>query len=479
MASNPMFARELTLDEVQEPLPLTDSGNAERLIRMHGGDLRFCPLMRKWFTWDGTRWRLDNLAQVERWAKGAVRAIAGEVEREEDEKKRAALLRHALRSESGKARREMVSLAAAEAGIAVLPEQLDTDALLLNVVNGTLDLRTLELREHRRGDLITKIAPVEFNAKAECPLWEEFLRTVTKDDPTLIDFLQRAAGYAITGDVGAHVLFFLYGGGRNGKGTFVNTLLAMLGDYAVKVPTEILLARKGERHPTTLTMLQGKRFIVCNEVNEGRKFDMAALKDLTGGDPITAHRMREDDWTFWPSHKLFLTGNSRPRVPENSAAAWERITLVPFEVEIARDKRDPNLFGKLREEWPGILTWAVRGLEKWREAGEGRQGLLIPTRVEEATDGYRVDEDVIGAFVEDRCVLIPTAKVAKPDLFKEFRRWSEENGEPLLGKGEFNARIANLSGVGGKTRTGKARFWTGIAIRTAPMQTEINPEVRA
>jgi putative DNA primase/helicase len=454
-----------------EPLPLTDSGNAERLIRLHGDDLRFCPLMRKWFAWDGARWRLDNLAQVERWAKEAVRSISAEAARAEDSKP---LLRHALRSESGKARREVVSLASAEEGIAVLPEQLDADPLLLNVINGTLDLRTLKLREHRRSDLITKIAPVEFTPEAECPRWEAFLRTVTKGDPTLMAFLQRAAGYAITGDIGAHVLFFLHGAGRNGKGTFVNTLLGMLGDYAVKVPTEILLARKGERHPTTLTLLHGRRFAICNEANEGRKFDLAVLKDLTGGDQITAHRMREDDWSFWPTHKLFLTANSKPRVPENNAAVWERMMLVPFEVEIPRAERDPTLLAKLKAEWPGILAWAIRGLAAWREAGEGRNGLGVPARVEMATESYRVEEDVIGAFVEERCLLLPTAKVPKPELYKEFSRWSEQNAEATLSKHDFNGRVAQLPGVDGsdKLRTGKARLWHGIGLRAAPMQTE-------
>jgi len=460
-------------------LPLSDLGNAQRLVRLHGDDLRYCHPWGAWLAFDGARWKVDDTAQVERFAKGAVRSIAKEVEDAKDEKEATKLLSHALKSQQVQRHRAMIDLARSEDGIPVLPALLDADPMLLNVANGTIDLRTGELRPHRREDLITKLAPVDFDPDAQCPMWTEFLRRIMNGDESLIGFLRRAAGYALTGDVGAHVLFFFHGAGRNGKTTFVNTLFGLLGDYAVKVPTEILLAKRGERHPTTLTMLAGARFVSCNEANEGRKFDLAVLKDLTGGDMITAHRMRENDWTWRPSHKLFFTANSKPRVTESSTAVWERMMLVPFAVEIPRDERDPHLLEKLKSEWPGILAWAVRGCAAWRAEGEGRKGLGVPAPVEDATSAYRVEEDVIGSFVEDRCVLLPTARVSKPELHKEFLRWATDNSEPPLGKHEFNARVAMVPGVDGTGRTGKARLWTGIGIRTAPTQTEMREEARA
>ncbi len=474
LEANP-FTSAVPLDE---PLPPTDLGNAQRLVRLHGADLRHCHPWGSWLPFDGMRWKVDDTAQVERWAKNAVRSIAEEAAQATDDKEAKKLLGHALKSQQAQRHRAMIDLARSEEGIPVLPAQLDADPMLFNVQSGTLELSTGRFREHRREDLISKVAAVRYDASATYPAFAKCLERIIPD-ADVRGYLQRAFGYCLTGDVSAQVLFFAHGGGANGKSTLLNAILRLWGDYATRAPSELLLASRGDRHPTEKTVLHGRRLAVCYEANEGRKFDLAVVKTLTGGDPITARGMRQDFWTFPPQHKLWLAANAKPVVAANDEATWRRIQCIPFEVTILEEERDPALPEKLAAELPGILNWALVGCREWLQAGGGKKGLGEPPKVREATESYRIQEDTIGAFVADRCVVLPTARAAKPELYKEFKTWAEDNGEPALTKHEFNARIAQIPGVDGDVRTGKARLWRGIGLRTAPVQTEINPEARA
>ncbi len=211
---------------------------------------------------------------------------------------------------------------------------------------------------------------------------------------------------------------------------------------------------------------------VCQEIKEGRRFDLGTLKSLTGRDPITARRMREDNWTFLPTHKLWLAANNQPRVPENDEATWRRILLVPFSVTIPEAERDPGLSRRCAQEAPGILAWAVRGLLDWRSAGEGRKGLGAPEPVTSATAAYREQEDMLGAFLRDRCVLVSTASIAKGELYEEFQKWCEANREAAMAKRNFIARVDRLAGVtDGKVNSN--RGWRGIGILGAPQQNDL------
>jgi P4 family phage/plasmid primase-like protien len=342
---------------------LTDLGNAERLVARHGADLRYCHPWGKWLAWDGIRWVVDASGEVERRVIETVRGIYAEAEDATDSTKRRNIAQHAMRSESHLRIEAMMALARSMPGIPVAPDDLDNDTWLLNAQNGAVSLKSAELRPHRREDLITKLAPVEYNGAADAPTWKAALERWLPFE-ALRRFVQRLFGYALTGDVSEQVLPFLHGPGANGKTTMTNTALEMMGDYGQQAAPDLLLAKRGS-HPTELADLFGARLVASVEVEDGRRLAESLVKQLTGGDRIKARRMREDFWEFAPTHKVFLAANHKPVVRGTDHAIWRRIKLVPFDVVIPKGEQDSRLPKKLRAELPGILAWAVHGCLEW------------------------------------------------------------------------------------------------------------------
>jgi P4 family phage/plasmid primase-like protien len=432
----------------------TDQGNALRLVARHGKDLRYVNKWGKWLVWDGKRWRPDDTGEVVRRAKETVRAMfheaddgGGRIDKE--------LAKHAMKSEARGSIEAMITLAKSEPGIPLTPDQLDRDPWLLNSKNGTINLRTGELRVHSRADLITKITPVEYHPDAEAPTWTAFLEQILPPEP-LRSFVQRAIGYAATGEVSEEVLVILYGVGANGKSTLVNAVIKALGDYAMQAAPDLLMAKRGS-HPTELADLFGARFVASVEVEEGRRLAESLVKQLTGRDPIKARRMREDFWQFDPTHTVFLATNHRPEVRGTDHAIWRRIKLVPFEVTIPEEKQDKQLPAKLRNEQPGILAWIVRGCREWLHEGLGE-----PKEVKAATEGYRSEMDVLAAFISDRCVVNPKANVGATPLYNAYKDWCDESGENKLTQTKFGLRLKER---GFRNEKAQRVTWHGIGLR--------------
>jgi len=398
----------------------TELGNSERLIARHGEDLRYFHGWRKWFVYDGKRWCLDDGGVVKEKAKDTTRAIYEEAAAENDTSERKALADHAKRSESRQRVEAMISLA--ESSVPVQAEELDANPWLLNVKNGTVDLTTGKLLEHRRENMITKLAPVEYDPAATAPTFEAFLERILPSE-ALRRFVQRAVGYAAIGIVSEEILTILCGVGANGKSTLANVLMDALGDYAIQAAPELLLAKRGA-HPTELADLFGARFVASVEVDEGRRLAESLVKQLTGRDPIKARRMREDFWQFDPTHTVFLATNHRPEIRGTDHAIWRRIKLVPFEVTIPEGEQDKWLAEKLRKELPGILAWIVRGCLEYQ-----RDGLGEPDEVTAATEGYRADQDVLAAFINECCVVRPDVWCKFADLYAAYTSWCEESNE--------------------------------------------------
>ncbi len=442
---------------------LTDQGNALRMVRAFGQNFRHCHVWDKSLVWDGKRWRLDETAEMERFAKETVRRMYAEAAAAMDEATRKALVAHALRSESAGRLAAMIKLARSEPGISVLPVDLDRDPWLLNCENGCLNLRTGRLRQHDRKDMITKVCPTPFDSKALCPTWQRFLQDVFSNDQEMIDYLQRLVGYALTGDVREQKLPVFWGGGGNGKTTLINAILEVLGDnYGMSATADLLLAKHGERHPTELADLHGKRLVVATESDKGRRLNEALVKTLTGGDRIRARRMREDFWEFSPTHKVVLVTNNRPEVRGTDHGIWRRVQLVPFTVTFPESAQDKSLATKLRAEAAGILNWAVGGALAWKTVG-----LRPPASVVTATESYRSDEDAIGAFLSEACrVGTESFRCRASALYQRFRKWVAESGEKGdladLSQRRFGSE---MTARGFKREKSNGIWYLGVAIR--------------
>jgi putative DNA primase/helicase len=354
---------------------LSDLGNARRFARLVGRDVHYVPAWGQWLVWAETHWRRDELAAVERFAQHIVESLHLDAATETDHDRRKALARHALASDSARAIRGMLALAQSQLGIALPPDALDRDPWLLNCQNGTLELRTGRLRPHRPEDLITRVVPVAFDSTAPCPAFEGFLRRIFAERPGLIAFVQRAAGYALTGDTREQCFFVLHGTGANGKSTLVGALMGLFDSYAAQVAAETLLARRGDVALilNDLATLEGKRLVAAVESDMGRRLAEALVKQLSGGDRLKVRRLYADAYEIQPTFKLWLSTNHRPTIRGTDVAIWRRVRLIPFDVTIPLGEQDDRLPEKLEAERAGILAWAIRGCLAWRRAGYPRR----------------------------------------------------------------------------------------------------------
>jgi putative DNA primase/helicase len=415
-------------------LPLSDTTNAYKLVERHGEDLRYCFLFKKWIVWYRNRWSLDDTGQVMRWAKDTVKALAHTIDILDDKKAIQELFRHIKTSLATPKLKAMIESAQSE--LPVSPDDLDTDRWLWNCHSGTVDLRTGELRPHQRGDLITKLAPVMYDPDAMCPTWLTFLDRIMAGDVDLIRFLQKAIGYALTGDTREQCLFLLYGVGANGKSTLIDTLLALLGDYAKQAEFTTFLQRQYDTVRNDIAALRGARFVSEVEAGDGRRFAEPLLKLVTGGDTIRARFLYQEEFEYKPQFKLFLATNHKPNIKGTDHAIWRRIRLVPFTVTIPEAEQDQELPARLREELSGILTWAVEGCLAWQE-----EGLGIPAVVKAATDDYRNEMDIVGQFLDERCLFDPSVSTQATTLYTAFKTWCQQSGEQELTQTAFGLRL--------------------------------------
>jgi putative DNA primase/helicase len=449
------------------PEGLTDMANGRRLVRRYGRSLRWCGTWDKYLVWDGKRWQRDDRCRAEALAKRSAKLRWRELAalqhlRAKDQQ----LVLAFVRSSCGRAGvANALVMARSESGVPVTVDQLDQGAWLLNCQNGTVDLQSGELREHRREDLLTKVCPVRYDPHAKCPLWKSFLRRVLDGNEALLGYVRRVCGYCLTGDVGEQCLWVLYGKGRNGKSTFLRTLLALLGEYGCPAPPGLLVAKKHEPHPTGLATLFGRRLVTTIEVQEGGRLDEAFLKELTGGDPLPARRMREDFWEFLPTHKLFIAANHKPRVKGTDLAIWRRLKLVPFTVTIPDDECDPGLGDKLTAELPGILAWSVGGCLEWQQ-----QDLREPPEVTEATAVYRSEQDTVGQFLAERCERREGAKTQAAALLAAYSEWS---GDKFITRNAFTDRL-RAHGLESK-RTKSGVCWLDIVLLPEEGTTTVRP----
>jgi putative DNA primase/helicase len=443
----------------------TDGGNADRLMARHGEHLRHVAIWRKWLVWDGTRWRVDHgdrriLARARDVVAHLLKVAADATNAEE----RKQIVKFALKTDAAKALRALVDVAASSPGVLVDHDELDADGWLLNLPNGTLDLRTGHLSGHDPGDLLTLMAGAALEA-APAPIFTAFVEQVLPD-PAVRRYVQSRLGAALAGVVGEHELNIAIGAGANGKTTLFSIVHAVMGDYATVAPKSLLISSRHEHHPTDRTALFRRRLAYAGEIPEGARLNEALVKELTGGDRITARRMREDFWTYTPTHKLWLFANHLPRVVGTDHAIWRRVRVVPFTVSVPKDQQDPHLAERvIATEASGVLGWLLEGCQAWQE------GVPAPPAVLTATERYRLAEDTAARFIASELELHPGATLVAGDLWTAHEQWCTENGVPHWEVSRHVQRVAAQLKAGGarvdRTQIDKTkvRIWTGVALR--------------
>jgi putative DNA primase/helicase len=465
---------------------LTDMGNAQRFAAQHGDNVRYCYGWQSWFFWSGDRWVVDAMGEIERLAKTTARNIYKETaddRLDHDEAKKTA--EWAFRSQTLDRIRAMIALARSEQPIPVDLATLDTEPWLLNCENGTIDLTTGELREHRKGDFITKRCPVEYPESGgdDPELWLSFLDRIFAGNAELIGFIRRLMGMSLSGAVVDHVLPIFWGSGANGKSVLINTWCGMLGgDYAMKAPQNFLMVKRGDSHPTELADLCGKRLVAAVETSDGSRLSETLIKELTGNDSIRARRMRQDFWEFNPTHKIVVATNHKPIIRGTDHAIWRRILLVPFTVTIPSHEMDRRLVERLKKEWSTILRWAVAGCLEWRKNGLGE-----PEAVKGATQQYHTDSDTFGSFIEECCLVGKPYRVKASVLYSHYKQWIESRGEHPESLTRFGTkfidRIIKTPDVDGKIaeqqitkqNSGGSIWYYGITNREIPQDSEYVP----
>lgn len=445
--------------------PCTDIGNAERLIDHHGADMLYFAPAKEWLIWDGKRWAADRTLKHRTLAKKVVRTIYDEAAAATDSEQRKSLAKWAVNSESAGRVSAMVALA--ESDVAVTEEDLDIDVWLLNCQNGTLNLRTGQLEPHDRKDRITRITKAAYNPEAKCPRWLQFLDEIMQGDQDLIDYLQRAVGYTLTGDDSEQAFLTLYGAGANGKGTLVNTLAVILGDYAGSCGKDVISGgiRKSQGAANEeLIDLRGKRLVSATETERGEPLAEAQVKRITGGDPITARKLFGHNITFNATFTLWLSTNYLPKITGTDDGIWRRLKLIPFNAKFPEGSNDPRLKEKLLEEAEGILAWAVEGTRLWRA-----HGLTTPDAVLNATAEYRAESDHVKQFIDDECQLATEYKDLQQNVFARYTKWCEDQGETPLSNKEFKQTLSQ-KGITLKRATHQGRFancFLGIRVRSS------------
>ena len=394
------------------PPPLCEDALALEFSRRHSKDWRYVDDWHQWLGWDGKRWAKEGTLQIFDLARKVCREVDA----------RNAKSDGTTRGVKAATVASVERLARTDRRHASSSDRWDMDLWVLNTPAGIVDLKTGNTSPHDRTRMMSKITTA--TPRGDCPIWDAFLRDVTDGDDELSHYLARVAGYALTGVTTEHALFFFYGTGGNGKSIFLSTLAAIMGDYGTVAPMDTFLASKHLQHPTDIAGLRGSRLVTAGEVERGRRWAEAKIREITGGTPVKARLMRQDFFEFTPQFKLLCAGNNKPSIGDVDEAMRRRMHLIPFTVTIPAAKRDQGLAEKLLAERDGIMAWAVRGCLEWQA-----DGLMPPPVVLAATKEYLESEDTMSRWVTECCTIDTAARADSASLFASWKVWTELNGE--------------------------------------------------
>lgn len=443
---------------------MTDTGNAHRLYDKFGNIIRYSYNRKKWLYWDGKCWRIDDNGEIKKLADVIVEDIKREAFLEQDEKTQADLLKWATKTASSRGKEAMIKECQHLEGVPASPDEFDAYTDFLNVQNGIVNLKNGELIPHDSNFMMSKITYSEYDVTgAEPKRWLQFLDEITNGNKELQEYIQKCIGYSLSGSNREQCAYFLYGIGNNGKSTFLDTVADMLGNYASNAQPETIMMKKwgGDGANSDIARLKSARFVTCEEPTEGVRLNEGLLKQLTGGSKVTARHLYGEEFEYQPEFKIWVATNHKPVVRGTDVGIWRRIKLIPFEVNIPKEKVDKNLKYKLREEMPQILAWAVQGCIKWQ-----KEQIAEPQCVQEAVKEYKQEMDLLASFLEE-CVVIDYEgdnRLMGSTLFKAYTRWAKDYNEYEMGSKKFGREIAKKLEKG---RTAQGAYYKNVKFTEA------------
>ena len=437
---------------------VTDSGNAERVHAYAGSNFRYVSESGQWILWDGHRWTPDTNGGMVRLFVSVMKLTGLDAFKCGDADLAKSISRHALKSMDTRNVTAGLKMLQSILHVSISVNDLDADPWMIGTADGMIDLKTGTPIIPDRSKLITKMIGTAHDPAATCPTWERFLGTVTGGDTELIGYLQSAVGYTLTGSNREQCLFFLHGSGCNGKGVFSETIKRLMGAYGQTAPESLFTKDRNQSATNDIARLAGCRMAIAAELEEDACFAESRIKSLTGGDTITARFLHQEFFDFVPTHHFWISGNHKPTVKGSDLGIWRRIRLIPFAVRIGEGEKDPNLADKLAAELPGILNWALEGCLRWQ-----RDGLRTPQCVSKATEEYRIEEDVIGQFLEECTVDEADCRTLMSTLYEAYQGWAVKAGmkHPLTVK-NLNRKLDDRGLP--RLKSGGGRFWVGIAV---------------
>ncbi len=411
--------------------PMDDTGNAQRFRDAMGENLRFSHTDKVWYVWDGARWRFDDTGGIKRMADEMLDQMEKDLFGMQDPDAITAYKANLRRARSNKGKEAMLKETQHLEGIPVLQDAFDKHKGLLNTPSGIVTLKDGKLQPHRKEYYLTRMAGATLDPKADCPTWLRFLEDITAKDKELMHYLQCMIGYCLSGSVREQCVFFLYGTGSNGKSTFVNTVRELLGDYAMNTQAESIMVRDrsgGARGD--LARLKGARLVTVSEPEEGMVLNEGLIKDMTGGEPLTARFLYGREFEYKPEFKVLMATNHKPRIKGTDFGIWRRIKLIPFTMQLPASKQDRNLSEKLRGELPGILNWAIKGSLAWQKNARAvGSGLPACQAVDAAVEEYKGEMDRLKQFLDECIAERPNNRLQASLFYKIYYSWCHENGE--------------------------------------------------
>jgi len=459
------IAKSIAKYERHPSYPLTDLGNSQRFVNLHKHRIRYCGNQKIWYIWNDIKWEQDNQNKIQELAKETANQMLQEALLISDSAKRNELVNHAKKCQSKASINNLIDLANSHPDINVIDEDFDKDHFLLNVKNGTINLKTGKLLPHDPKNLITKFCNVEYDESATCPKFHGFIDYIFAGNHDLINYIQKLVGYCLTGSTEEQILPILYGNGNNGKSTFMQVIQGLFGDYAISADTTSFSASNNSTIRCDLARMKEARVVLTTEFESNQHISEALIKRITGGESIECRKLYKDPFEYLPTFTILMATNHRPEIKGTDEGIWRRIHLIPFTVKIADKDRKKNYAKELMKELPGILNWALEGCLKWQ-----REGLEKPSPVKAATTDYRNDMDELGEFLKVVCNVSDEARILSSELYAAYTSWCESNGIRVPQKNRsFSLKLKERGFETVHRSTGNE--WQGIELKE-----EVSPD---